>query len=191
MDDVKHLGEVKHVKDRMYSVKSTARVGCTYTLTCPVCGKTLTTTPSEEGVKHVSCDTDSCGVVIGYKAIRVTGVNVVSPQSKNGMLEWGGIISRNRYVLRLGKNVVGRKDKDMPSDVEIDDPDAYVSRQSFEIFVCVDDEGGYRFILSVKRLTNPLYLNGNQKIVGESMDLKFGDVIQVGSVKLKLKESKK
>lgn len=191
MDNIKHLGEVEHVKDRLYSVKSTARVGCTYTLTCPVCGKTLTTTPSEEGLKHVRCDTDSCGVVIGYMAVRNTLPNVVSPQSKNGMLEWGGILSQNRYILHLGKNVVGRKDMDMPSDVEIDDPDAYVSRQSFEIFVCVDDDGGYRFILSVKRLTNPLYLNGNQMNVGESMDLKFGDVIQVGGIKLNFKECKK
>lgn len=187
----KNLGEVKHVDGRLYSVETPVRLGYIYTVICPECGKILEAVPLKEGKNNVICD--NCKVVIGYKAKVLVDTNVkdITSQPKNGMLVWKESWRRKKkkYVLRLGKNVVGRKDLDMPSDLEIDDPDVFVSRQSFEIISSQDELKNYRFSLVVKNAKNPLSVNGNQLSVGESVDLYFGDEIRVGGIKLYFKES--
>ena len=52
------------------------------------------------------------------------------------------------------------------------------------------DSGGYSFKLTVVRATNPVYVNGTQYAVGESVYLNFGDKLKMGSTKLEFTQAK-
>ena len=176
----KPLGKVEHIKANLYKVDTPVSIGYTYTVVCPSCGKLLEATPEVEGICKVRCDSGSCVAVIGYAAQGKTSISITNKENlQNGILVWGKWWPQNKYVLHEGSNIIGRKDPQMHSDVEISS-DSFVSRQSIDIFVSNNDASTYRFELKVKRLKNPLYVNDMQLNVGDSIDLKFGDIIKMG-----------
>lgn len=178
--ETKPLGKVEHIKANLYKVDTPVSIGYTYTVVCPSCGKLLEATPEAEGICKVRCDSGTCVAVIGYAAEGKTHISIPNNEkSQNGMLVWGKWWPQKKYILHEGSNIIGRKDPQMHSDVEISS-DSFVSRQSIDIFVSKNDDSTCRFVLNVKRLKNPLYVNNMQLNVGESIDLKFGDDIKIG-----------
>lgn len=87
-----------------------------------------------------------------------------------------------QMVLRPGSNIIGRFDRMAPSDFNLSDQ--AVSRRSLEIFVDSNPVEGINFRLTVHKAVNPVYHNGRQMHVGDSVALKFGDAIRLGTTTL-------
>jgi hypothetical protein len=102
-----------------------------------------------------------------------------------GSLQWGGFFSRKHYQLLTGSNIIGRKDKKIPSDVEFDDPE--MSRRSVRIDVVPDGQGGFSFTLTVMKALNSVTVNDRQVGLSESIELKHNDVIVMGKTSMTLK----
>lgn len=94
-----------------------------------------------------------------------------------GLLTWGNIFRRKKFVLKEGTYVLGRKDVNCPSDIELNDKE--VSRRSVVIEV-VHKEDGYFFKLTVKKATNPVLYNNQPLGESESILMNYGDSIQLG-----------
>ena len=112
-----------------------------------------------------------------------------SPKSK-GKLVWWSKTGRKSFILREGKNYIGRRNEDMPSDLSL--KDEYASSRSICIEVTKDDSRlweKYSYHLTVERATNPILVCGMTYTIGEGVDLKYGDTIVLGRTKLTLKET--
>jgi len=114
-----------------------------------------------------------------------TPASTASQQESSGSLQWGGFFSRKHYKLLVGANVIGRKDKKTPSDVEFDDPE--MSRRSVKIDAIPDGQGDYSFTLTVMKALNPVKVNDQQVIQGASTTLKHNDTITMGKTTLTFK----
>lgn len=91
------------------------------------------------------------------------------------------------HPLREGRQLLGRMDDRNPSDIMFDDP--HISRQSIEINVETQQEGGSRYfiyVMTVKRQMNPVMHNGEPLQNGEEIILHIGDTIKVGKTHLTL-----
>ena len=91
------------------------------------------------------------------------------------------------YKLRTGANTIGGKDNRLASDIMIDDQT--VSRRSVTLTVEQVNTGQYRYLFSVNRSTNPVYLNGRQVGVSTSIYIEPGTDFQLGKTKFQLKLS--
>lgn len=111
-----------------------------------------------------------------------------SQPEKTGSLQWGGFFSRKHYQLKIGANVIGRKDKKTPSDLEFDDQE--MSRRSVNIEVAPDGQGGCSFTLSVLKALNPVKVNDRQIAQGINVPLNHNDTIVMGQTTLTLKVDK-
>lgn len=99
-------------------------------------------------------------------------------KKKRGMFD-----SKRIYPLKRGENVIGRKDPDIHSDIEIDDPT--ISRRS--ITITVEEKGNaYKYLLRVNHCTNPIYVNGEQKEIHVEYYIEPGVKIQLGKTTLEL-----
>ena len=106
-----------------------------------------------------------------------------------GKLVWHKYLIPHKYVLHDGANTIGRVDEEEPSDLSV--KDRFISRKSAIVEVINTVEMGtiYRFLL--KKTKNPVFVNKRQMKIGESIYLKFGDVIKMGNTVFKFKEVKK
>ena len=111
-----------------------------------------------------------------------------SQQESTGSLQWGGFFSRKHYQLHVGSNVIGRKDKKNPSDVEFDDPE--MSRRSAKVEVIPNEQGEYSFIFTLIKSLNAVKVNDKQLNPGEEILLKHNDVIVMGKTTITFKCSK-
>lgn len=206
MPPIPMLGEAVASKVAgVYVVREKAVVGQLYQVTCPNCQhqllvKAKAPKPCVERCKF-------CGAKMVIKGVQIETpthlyepdqqstpppskptekVNV--PMGKNiqvsAKLVWGSFFSRKSYVLREGENYIGRNDRDVPSDVNIDDD--YVSRRSILIEV-IKAPKGFTYKLTVKKCTNPVLINGQAQKEGNSMYLNYGDTILVGNTTLSFK----
>lgn len=215
---VKVLGMPKLYSDNKYRITEPALINHPYGCVCPKCQKALVFLPRQEGMMAVKCD--RCATSIIFKAVsacsKIAEESADTSQKQErpdtgekpskeeqpvptqkvrqktnksiGMLSWGNIFKRQKYVLREGKNVIGRQDQESPSDAEVKDNKA--SRRSIEIDVTKKDEG-YFFKLTVKKAANPVYVNYKEICEGESIYLKYRDVIQLGQTLINFSEIKK
>lgn len=106
----------------------------------------------------------------------------------NAKLVWWGLSGRKQYILREGKNYIGRKDEDMPSDLSLKDD--FASARSVCVEVAKRDKG-YVFHLTVERASNPVLVCGKNCPVGTSFDLNYNDTVRLGNTTLTLKPAKK
>lgn len=111
-----------------------------------------------------------------------------SAQQNLGELVWGGFFSRKHFALHPGSILIGRKDSQEPSELQLND--GYISRRSVVLDVMPSDKG-YLFKLTVKNASNPVYVNSSEISVGNSIYLNYDDVIIMGKTKLTFKKSKK
>ena len=105
-----------------------------------------------------------------------------------GKLVWHKYLIPHKYVLHDGINTIGRVDEEDPADLAV--RDRFISRKSAIIEVINTVEMGtiYRFLL--QKTKNPVFVNKRQMKIGESIYLKFGDVIKMGNTVFKFKDIK-
>ena len=118
----------------------------------------------------------------------LTGREFVLGSKTNARLTWWSVTGRKQYILRIGKNYVGRRDYENPSNLSL--KDEYASAKS----ICIDvnkTARGYTFHLTVEHATNPVLINGKEQPEGSSFDLDYGDIIKLGNTSLTLNPVKK
>ena len=186
------LGKVeKTSKEGIYAVKAQAVVGKQYMVICPVCGKPILTKATEPKVFRTMHKTCNAPIIIkGGDLVKgkLTEPNVVPGSKTNAKLTWWSLTGRKQYVLRIGKNYVGRKDSENPSNLSL--KDEYASAKS----ICIDvnkTARGYTFHLTVEHATNPVLINGKEQPEGSSFDLNYGDIIKLGNTSLTFNPVKK
>lgn len=162
-------------------------VGDSYEILCPHCQSAkMRYTPQEAGVKGFRCP--SCkGVVAVQVRDKTKVIDVDDTGLVKGRLRQLATFGKGKtFPLPVGKKLmIGRSDKDNPSDISI--KDSYVSRRSLSIEVLQSEEG-YSFRLSVLNARNPVTINGERLSVGDSVYLGFGDIIGLGQTKLTLEK---
>jgi len=125
----------------------------------------------------------------GNETLMVTPPKGKEPPSSQtetaGILQWGGFFSRKRHTLRVGANIIGRKDSNSPSDLEFDDPE--MSRRSVKIDAIPDGNGHHTFTITVLKALNPVTLNGQRIEQGSSFRLNHNDAIVMGKTSLTFK----
>lgn len=90
------------------------------------------------------------------------------------------------FPLKRGENIIGRKDHDIHSDIEIDD--STISRRS--ITITVEEKGNsYKYRFKVNKCTNPVYVNGVIKELNIEYYIDPGAKITLGKTTLELKMS--
>lgn len=198
------LGKVvKTAQEGVYAVKEQAVVGKQYIVLCPVCGKPVLVKASEPRVVRVMHKTCNVPIIIKVGTaepqndgclhqedggVVLTNKNVVLGSKTNAKLSWWSLTGRKQFILRIGKNYVGRRDSESPSDLSL--KDEYVSARS----ICIDVNKaarGYSFHLTVEHATNPVFINGKEQPEGSSFDLNYGDIIKLGNTSLTFKPVKK
>lgn len=160
-------------------------VGETYKVTCPHCKQ------SEFGFKtdkpgHRTIPCPKCKGKIGLEVRPKTKWITVTEQlqhykGKLTLLKRGWL--NKDYSLKVGKNIIGRYDDTLQSDISIKN-DSSMSRRSIEIEVC-ETLKGYMFKLTVLNATNPVVHNNNILKTGDSIALNFGDIIILGKTRFR------
>ena len=202
---------VKTSKEGIYAVKEQAVVGRQYMVICPACGKPVLVNASEPKVVRAMHKTCNAPIVIKAVAltnhgtnakenndakefsdedvkVNLTGKEVLLGSKTNAKLTWWSLMRRKQYVLRIGKNYVGRRDNDNPSNLSL--KDEYASAKS----ICIEvskSARGYSFHLTVEHATNPVLINGKEQPEGSSFDLNYGDIIKLGNTTLTFNPVKK
>ncbi|MDE7089333.1 MAG: FHA domain-containing protein [Prevotella sp.] len=192
---------VKTAKEGIYAVREQAVVGKQYIVLCPVCGKPVLVKASEPGVVRVMHKTCNVPIIVKVGAaepqnendeenggVVLTNKNVALGSKTNAKLSWWSLTGRKQFILRIGKNYVGRKDSESPSDLSL--KDEYVSARS----ICIEVNKaarGYSFHLTVERATNPVFINGKEQLEGCGFDLNYGDIIKLGNTSLTFNPVKK
>lgn len=197
------IGPIVKTKQGIYVITTKAEVGIKYFVKCPACGRKIEIAATKADTHQVKC---VCNAQIAFVGRQSSPPEVssekVQENDKNekktflptdkiekrkrdmrkGYFEWGIWPFKHTYMLKLGCNTIGRYDEDCPSDIQL--KDSYVSRKSVEIYVAESPQG-YTFMLSVKKATNPIYVNGHEHEEGTSVYLNNGDTIVLGSTKLR------
>lgn len=158
---------------------------------CPLCHGETSVHLAKKGLQQMQCT--ACGQVLlveGMPAKTVVGggLGFFQGDMRRGIIRVhkGGISkmfgSAPQMMLKPGSNIIGRYDPMAPSDFNINDK--AVSRRSLEIFVDSNPSQGITFRLTVLKASNPVYYNGQLLNVGDSLALKFGDSIKLGTTTL-------
>lgn len=166
-------------------------------VTCPVCEAKMRFKPDHEGLHVIVCPKCQTKLEVEVKEGKVVKVekqktikisNVGQPS--RGCLELVRMMGlmKKRFPLKIGTNIIGRKDPDEPSDIEIEGDNA-ISRRSVSIEVS-QSELGYQFKLKVLKATNPVKHQNNELAEGSITYLNYGDTIQLGRTKLTFKKDK-
>lgn len=181
------LGKPEHADGGSYVIKNRAFIGQTYMIVCPQCHQPMLVKAASTKPHKVACK--QCNTPIYYIG-KERGTEKFPPNRKlHARLTWGGIFKRKHYdFTTLGEHYIGRIDKEVKSDVMIDDE--FASRRSVVIDV-MPKSGDYNYLLTVKHATNPVRVNGIAKETGESVYLNYGDTILIGNTTLTFKKREK
>lgn len=184
-----------------YVVKNPALVGKVYTIVCPQCQKViLVKAPAAKAYKLACKDCSTAISFIGKEPSKrqddKTSQNASSEETSTGTqkygkpnakIVWGGLFSKKSFdIVRLGQYYIGRDDDETKSDVSIKDD--YVSRRSLLLEAIPKGGNECLYKLTVKSAANPVLVNGQQKEIGESVYLNYGDTILVGNTTLTFKK---
>lgn len=94
-----------------------------------------------------------------------------------GYLLYGG----QKYPLRIGSNVIGRKATTSQATVQIATDDRYMSRQHLAIQVCKVSTDNVRVVVSNYHNKNASYVNGQLLNEGDQLILSEGSIIKMGN----------
>lgn len=209
------LGKPELVEKKgVYRITTPANINQPYAFLCPQCGKPVLLKAIKTGVKAVACK--FCGIKTYIKVVEPQQEEKknISPNNKDktkktteqeespsvtikvrskkqrstGMLTWGNIFLRKKFILHEGSYTIGRKDNTYPSDIEFDDDE--MSRRSVLLEVIKKNDGFY-YKLTVKNATNPVLHNNKELEAQESVYLNFDDAFQLGSTVINFKRVNK
>lgn len=164
-----------------FIVNKPARIQCAFG-----CGYIHSETPQRKGTNLFLCP--QCKGKTSYEARDVTVKRLSGEfqpfRGKLTMLRRGWF--NKEFRLNAGSNIVGRYDSNPSgtSDIAISD-DPSMSRRSIDIRVEHTDMNGYMFQLRVLRATNPVLVNHEPLMPGESFALNFGDSIILGKTQFR------
>lgn len=115
-------------------------------------------------------------------------VNIGHKDTSLAELVWGRIFNKKHLKLPIGTNIViGRKDTEAPSNLQIDDD--YMSRRSVRL-EAEAMANGTRYKFTVMKTSNPVYINSKEMAQGSSVYLNYGDTITMGKTTMILKKIK-
>lgn len=160
-----------------------------YEFTCPHCNKQpIGFNTDKPGHRTISCPL--CKGRIGFDVRKKTEVIYMTQQlqlfrGQLTLLRKGWL--NKTFPLHEGKNVIGRYDEELTSDIAIKN-DPNMSRRSVEVEVLHSDRG-YTFKLTVLKATNPVLHNDTPLMTGESVSLNFGDCIAMGKTKFRFEKA--
>lgn len=197
-------GRVQQMREGEYAILKEAEIGKEYFVLCPSCGKPVILRPSKR-VNNEYCKV--CNAKISYCAKGEEGsaaqprkeskaaVSSAQPtqkvetytekrQSPHAQLVWG-FLSRKRYELKLGVNIVGRADDEQPSDVQINDN--YASRRSVSIEPVYGTKG-FSFKMKILNASNPVIVRNVIQPVGTELYLNYGESFVLGKTTITLKK---
>lgn len=164
-------------------VKEDFLVGIKYELTCPHCNAGRIGFETEKpGHRTLSCPNckGKIGMNVRNKTVAIS--ETIQPFIGKLTLLRKGWINKD-YILKEGKNIVGRYDESAPSDISIK-KDPSMSRRSVVIDV-TSSEKGYFFKLKVLNATNPVLHNNTPLYIGDTVSLNFGDSITLGQTRFR------
>ena len=142
--------------------------------------------PSIDDVRHRETRRFGEGQLGSY------GMPGVQPQAQTPSSGFGRLslvrlgADKEYFPLRLGENIVGRKDFSKPSDIQIDG-DMTISRRSVRILVSPAN-GGYTYQLTVLSAANPIRLNGALVAEGQTVPMAVGASLLMGQTILRLEK---
>ena len=116
----------------------------------------------------------------------------MQPES-DAKLVWWSLLWRRKYILRMGKNYIGRRDKEYQSDLSLRDKYASARSICIEVTKKYSNRGieTYEYRLTVEKARNSVLYCGREVREGTTIDLTFGDTIVLGKTTLTLKPVKK
>lgn len=167
-------------------IGSDFKVGTKYEELCPHCKKhTLVFSPSKPGHKEFACP--KCNGRITAEVHQPTK-SIHGGTEEVKFIRGKLILLRKNwfnkdYILREGRNIIGREDASAPSDISIKG-DNTMSRRSVQIDMN-QTEHGFFYKLTVIKAANPVVHNGAMLMNGESILLNFGDTIVMGKTKFR------
>lgn len=157
-------------------------------VTCSHCKQPLKLQkPDKDGVYKYTCP--KCGKVFAVKLVNSGQEQPPSADTKEvkakdiklskGILRQLRMLRPDcRFELKEGDNIIGRKDNELKSDIQIEG-DAAISRRSIQISV-LKSERGYLFKLTVLKATNKVFHNAKPLLEGERVYLNYGDTLVLG-----------
>ena len=178
---------VKTQNEGIYAVLERAIVGKQYVVICPACGKPVLTKAVEPD-KAFRVMHKTCNVPIIIKGEKLTGRVIQVGSKTNAKLSWWSKTGPKKFILLVGKNYIGSKDNENPSNLSLE------YKYAIAKSICIDVNRtvrGYTFHLTVERATNPVLINGKEQPEGSSFDLNYGDIIKLGNTTLTFKPVKK
>lgn len=207
MNEPLSLGVPVDVGKNRFVFKQRAVTGQTYQHFCP-CGETILVTfptPGNIQFKCKNCQrlyaaavkeaptptstpspTPTPPTPVDNDTANTTEIGVIRAMT-GAILVYGNILHRQKKALYYGHNIIGRKDLEKPSDIQIDDP--FISRCSVDISVRrAPDGSGNIFRLQVLQTRNPVYVNNQQIQINEQVYLKYNDKLKLGNTLMTLKK---
>lgn len=176
----------KYKGKAVFQIKEKAIPGSTYTLICPRCHNVFESMAANGYDELVKERCRSCRAVICYK----TKANALKTDVDIkhvcllATISWKGEVP---IELRPGEYLIGQKDDEKPSDIAI--KDTTVSRQSAKLTVLHDvATDNYKYLFTLLRTTNPVFVNSTKLYVGDSIYLNYGDVIKMGRTNIMFKK---
>lgn len=154
---------------------------------CPFCGKTTPFVPPKLGRLTLTCPRCKGRMYLLVKnpTTQVDGAKY----PHRGKLQMASFaFFKKDFTLKMGINTIGRADKDLPSDIQIKDD--YMSRQSAELEVKINERGGFLFYFRVRSATNPVLVNHVEVLPGSEVLLNYGDIITMGKTNLTFLQDK-
>lgn len=153
-------------------------------ITCPHCGGTVHFEGSDKPILSKILPCKVCKGPMTLKIISKTKIILpTNPTTHRGKLHVANFfLFKKEFSLKIGKNIIGRRDKDFPSDIEFEDHT--MSRKSVNLEV-IYKNGGYHFLLKVLNATNPVLVNNQEFHIGDSVYLNYGDVFILGQTTIR------
>ncbi len=188
----------------VYRITERAEPGREYVIECPCCTERFNTRAEGEQLMKVRCP--KCNTLICYSSKPqkpVPAAQASQPeQQKTSIVRYYDPMSSNRSPAQLSwpgqkpidleprTYIIGRDDPDDPSDIRI--ADNAVSRRSLKLEVTQDPiKENYKFLLTLLKTTNPVFLDEEELVEGDSIYLRYGDTISIGQTTLLFKEKKR
>ena len=157
-------------------------------VTCNACGTRLTVT-NRSGKPAVSVACPKCGtrLTVSFDPVADGGGRRTTLAAGDVYKYRIGSLLCNGYTyqLSLGQNTIGRASFSSTALIQIATADPYMSRSHAIIEITRMEGGMLKTVLSNWQNSNPTYVNGQKRLMGDVVPLNHNDVIQMGQTMMR------